>query len=102
MRPVKAIPFIIGAFVAFTVGYGAYRIYPRHVAIVVRGVQYEVGHRPHPHIVMVAFIGTLHRSLLAGQTFDGRLTVRGATVLDRGNGRPITIVLHGGSGGPIV
>ena len=102
MRIVKPIMFIIGMLVMLSLGYTAYRLYPRHVTLSLRGVQYQLHSLHHRRTVSLILKGTLHRSLFAKETFDGIISVRGATISDRDNGKPLTIVFNVASGGTII
>lgn len=78
--------------IAFALGAVVFYTYPRHVARVMKGVEYRVG-AGHPHIVPVTIRvhGTLRRSLTGLRTFQGILRISGASVSHPDDNRPLTI-----------
>ncbi len=97
----KVILSVICGITVLTLGFLVYRLYPRHVTLVLKGVQYQLHSVYHRRPVTVILEGTLHRSLSTKSTFDGTLDIHGATIPDRDNGKTLRIVFDGAAGGTI-
>ena len=87
----------VGALVLL--GLYIFRTYPRHVAITLHGVQYQVGSHTRLKTVTLRLNGTRDRSLFGPETFDGTVDISGASIPDRLNGRFLHVVFASGMPG---
>ncbi len=69
--------------------------------MVVTGVQYQPN-SARTRTIKLDLHGTLHRSLFGKLAFDGTVEIDGATIANRDNGRPVTIVLNQATGGDMM
>lgn len=95
---------VVGALLTVAIGCMIYRVYPRHVSVALKGIEYQAGSAQHQvKTVTLEINGTLHTSLLGKQTFDGTVNILGTTVPNRDNGKPLTIVFNADlTGGEII
>ena len=90
-RIIIGILFII--LLAF--GWVVYRIYPRHVALSLKGLEYKLGTAGFAtQPVTLQMNGKLRTGLRGQQTFTGIVNVIGSTIPDRGDGKTLTINFH--------
>ena len=91
---------VVAAAAVVLSGWYVYRTYPRHVAITIQGIQYQLGaasQRIRP--VTLTVRGSRDRSLFGPEKFFGTVNISGASMPDRGNGQYLQIVFAPGSGG---
>ena len=89
----------IAIAVLMGVGWGVFRIFPRNVSLSLRGVEYQLGSKRYGvKPVVLRLSGTLHTSLWGVKTFSGTLSIAGATVQNKDNGRHLDIGFSSGLG----
>ncbi len=95
----KRLFLLIAAAIFVIVGLFVYRVYPRHVSLLLKGIEYQAGSPKHQvRKITLQMNGTLHTSLFGKRTFDGTVTILGATVPNRDNGKSLTAAFNSGFG----
>lgn len=92
----------IAIIILVVVGSIIVRTYPRHIDMLLEGVQYKLG-SPQQGVkpVTLELNGTLHRSLRGRRTFDGTVNVSGTTFPNKANGKLLEIPFDKNLGGQI-
>ncbi|WDL96052.1 hypothetical protein [Alicyclobacillus sp. ALC3] len=102
-RGMKITWLTVGLLVLVCVGWVIFRTYPRHIALSLKGVEYELG-APKQGVkpVTLQLNGTLHRPLWGKRVFDGTVNIKNATIPNKDNGETLKIVFNPGFGGEIL
>lgn len=80
-----------------------FRVYPRHVALTLKGVQCKLGSSKESATpVTLAFHGTLERPWCGREKFYGTINISGATIPYRINGQYLTLAFTRKYGGEII
>ena len=95
----KRLFLLVAAAILVLVGLFVYRVYPRHVSLVLKGIEYQAGSPKHQvKKITLQLNGTLHTSFLGKRTFVGRVTILGATIPNQDNGTSLTTAFNSGFG----
>ena len=90
---------IVAAGALVLIGSYVFRTYPRHVVVILHGIQYQLGTDKGVKPVTLTLNGTREQPLFGAETFDGIVDISGASNRDCGNGHFIKVVFEPMFGG---
>lgn len=102
MGRVKAGVGVIVVILVLALGYVGYSLLPRHIALVLQGVQIQVDSVHNSREVHLALTGTLYPSLFGPRTFVGKIDLSGTSIANPYNGKDLTVKFDEASGGDMV
>lgn len=86
---------VIGVIVLVFIGWATFRVYPRHISLSIRGIEYKLGSpQQEVHPVTLQLNGTLQTSLLGKRTFNGKVNILGSTVPNKDNAQSLKMVFN--------